>query len=425
MQLQEVRRLQRRLPVKYGIIAVMVFALSFGLGTIITRQIMNVGLLGLLSGSLSGSESISGDRVNILIIGQDARPNENVTRSDTMIVASIDPELKKAVLLWIPRDTKWVTSKYGTQKINASNSFGGPELCREAIEDLLDIKIDYYVQLNFEAFKKVVDGLGGVEIDVEDYLYHADPENPDLEIDLEPGLQTLNGQQSLAYVRYRGYPMGDVDRDSHQAIFMKALVKKALSPLTVIKLPELVMAVQESLVTDMSITDMAKYVSWAPAFDSESIITQTLPGFYQNGYDGNGNLIWCYWKTDEDKTGTIIEDLFAGKTFEAYDLDAEGDDYSGSQSNSYSRNDSEGSDDDDDSGKEDPSGSQPADRDNNNTSINDHHDNEPGNDRPSDNMSDDDPDETAVNNRNEDQESSLPADDHNSTPGSSLEPGSH
>lgn len=350
--------MQKKLIFKYLVIIALVFAMSFGLGTILTQQLMQYGILGLIGNSLTGSASLSGERVNILIIGQDARPNENVTRSDTMIVASIDPELKKVVLLWIPRDTKWVTSKYGTQKINASNSFGGPELCRDAIEDLLGIKLDYYVQLNFDAFRKVVDSLGGVEIDVEDYLYHADPDNPDLEIDLDPGLQTLNGQQSLAYVRYRSYPMGDMDRDSHQAIFVKALAKKALSPVTVLKLPELVMEVQDSLVTDMPIGDMARLASWAPEFSSDAIITQTLPGFYENGYDSSGTLIWCYWKPDEDKTATIIDDLFAGKTFEPYDQAAE-DEYNSSHSSSDSGDDGDSNSDSgntDNSNKQEDSG---------------------------------------------------------------------
>ncbi len=330
--------MQRKLIVKYAAIAIVVFAVSFGLGTLVTQQIMQYGILGMLSNTLTGSSTLDGERVNILIIGQDARPNEKVTRSDTMIVASIDPKLKKAVLLWIPRDTKWESNKYGTQKINASNSFGGPELCRDALEELLDIKIDYYVQLNFDAFRKVVDELGGVEINVEQRLYHEDPENPELEIDLDPGVQTLNGKDSLAYVRYRSYPMGDMDRDTHQAIFVKALAAKALSPITVLKVPEIIMTVRENLVTDMTASDMARYATWAPSFKSDDIITQTLPGFYENGYNSSGDLIWCYWKPDEDLVHKILDNLFAGKKYEVYDQSAE-DDYN--SSNSYSGDDSD------------------------------------------------------------------------------------
>lgn len=295
-------------------IVLLVFGLSFGAGTYITHAILDYTMATQAPENTSTAIDIDGERVNILLLGSDKRPGEEVTRSDSMVLCSADPDLKKIVFLFIPRDTKWQSARYGTNKLNAAHALGGPQLSRETIEQLLGIKIDYYVEVDFYGFIDVIDAVGGVEIDVKERMYKKGDY-----IDIQPGLQTLNGYQSLGYMRYRGYLMGDADRDAHQAVFIKALTQKMLDPANVIKLPEIIRAVNDSIMTDMSLMNMLELAAWAPAFDPDDVITQCLPGWYDNGYDGAGNLISCYWIVDKNVTHSILDDLYAGNTFEEYE----------------------------------------------------------------------------------------------------------
>ncbi len=299
----------------YFVITILVLLIALAAGASISAWFFSSQLAGhLQSGVRTAADSaIDGSRVNILIMGNDARPGEGITRSDTLMLVSIDPHLRKAVFLLIPRDTKWESKRHGVQKINAALAFDGPEAAVNASEKLLDVKIDHYAVISFEAFIKIIDALGGVEIDVQEPM-HKEAEN----IHLEEGRQVLNGEDALGFVRYRDYLMGDVDRDQHQAIFIKALAAKILSADTLVRLPELVMAANDLLVTDMLLTEMLEYASWAPAFSPDSIITQTLPGSFDNDYDESGSLISCYWIVTEEQAHGIIDDLYAGKHYEVY-----------------------------------------------------------------------------------------------------------
>jgi LCP family protein required for cell wall assembly len=166
------------------------------------------------------------ENLNLLLIGIDRGSvpgEEGYTRSDVMIVASVNVKAKRAVLVSIPRDTKVTIEGYGTEKINAAHSFRGPAGAVEAVEKLTGLDIHHYAEVDFEAFKNIVDAMGGVP-------FHLDVTINDPKTGyLEKGDHLLNGQEALILVRSRKLPRGDLDRIEHQKAFLKAVMQKAVS----------------------------------------------------------------------------------------------------------------------------------------------------------------------------------------------------
>lgn len=286
----------------------LVFGLFFGIG---------IGLVKILS---PGEQTVTTDetnvtvedkeRTNILLLGVDSRSGDTTSRSDTIILASIDPNMNRVALVSIPRDTKISGSAVGgMDKINAANVVGGPELAVDKVEELLDEKIDYYIEADFEGFKKIIDKLGGVTINVDQRMY-----KPSEGIDLQPGVQTLDGSDALAFVRFRGYTMGDIERTAHQQEFLKALGQELLKPSTLVKLPSLVTAVQGDIKTNLGLSDMLKIASWVPGFSSDSIIAQTLPGSFYDQRNEEGVLTASYWIADQGQVSTLLDNMLNGQT---------------------------------------------------------------------------------------------------------------
>jgi LCP family protein required for cell wall assembly len=244
-------------------------------------------------------------------MGIDARSNEENSRSDTIIVASIDKKTKKVAMVWIPRDTRVEVSPGHYDKINSVNYIQGPDAACQVVGKLLGIKLKYYVVTNFEGFAEIVDILGGVHIDVESNMYHPDPD-PRLNINLSKGPQLLDGADALRYVRYRGGPTADIGRTQRQAKFIKALADEMIKTSTIVKLPELLPKLMENVNTNLPVKEMGTLASIARHFNTDSIITQTLPG-YSYTDPGNGA---SYWKADEEKGRGMIDALFAGESFE-------------------------------------------------------------------------------------------------------------
>lgn len=168
------------------------------------------------------------DSFNILLVGADKRGKDQVGRSDTMIVANIQlyGEVPEIRMLSIPRDTRVKVD--GTfNKINAAYPHGGTRvngrdgLVEKTIEEYLDIKIAKTVEIDFESFKTVVDYLKGIEVNVREKMYV-----PKEGIDLNPGLQTLNGTDALGYVRFRYTKNGDFSRTDRQQEMLELIGNK-------------------------------------------------------------------------------------------------------------------------------------------------------------------------------------------------------
>lgn len=152
------------------------------------------------------------NRVNILILGMGGAEHEGPYLTDTIILASLKPSNKELALISIPRDLYVPTSEFGWQKINAINSLGmfrlndGASLTSKTISEIFELPIHYWIRLDFSAFKKLIDWLGGIEIEVErsfvDYQYPA-PYFQFRTVSFEAGRQTMNGERALQFARSR------------------------------------------------------------------------------------------------------------------------------------------------------------------------------------------------------------------------------
>ena len=218
------------------------------------------------------------NKINIMIMGVDRR-NDDVGRSDTLMVATVDPEQKKASLLSLPRDTRVKIEGNGVDKINAAYAYGGHKLSKTTVEQLLGAPINYYVLVDIKAFERIIDALGGIDINVDKRMYYEDPWDDDggLVIDLYPGQQHLDGKKAIQYVRYRDGE-GDIGRIGRQQKFMQAMLDKIITPSIIAKLPELLREVSSAVETDMSVSEMTKLAAMLQTIKSNGVESSMVPG---------------------------------------------------------------------------------------------------------------------------------------------------
>jgi len=220
---------------------------------------------------------------------------------------SFDPENKRLAIMSIPRDTRVNIPGHGFRKINEAVVYVGPELVSKIVSDLLGVPVDYYVLTNFEGFKKIVDAVGGVKFYVPQDMYYYDPADGTL-IDLKKGEQLLDGGKALQFIRFRGYPNGDIDRTMHQQEFFKALAKKILQPSNVTKLHNLIPSINDAIDTNLGIVQMIKLAKAAQNFKNLEIVSQTLPGRFAD-IDGIS-----YWYVDPKTANEAVMALLRGET---------------------------------------------------------------------------------------------------------------
>lgn len=229
-------------------------------------------------GSSDKSAVIASDGTReIMIIGVDPR-EDDVGRSDTMMIATLDEGKKKLSMISVPRDTR-VKFEGGYEKINHAYAYGGHELSKKMIESLLDTRIDHYLLVNIESFEKIIDAVGGVDIDVEKRMFYEDPWDlgGGLIIDLQPGSQHLDGKAAMGYVRYRDEE-GDIGRIARQQKFVRAFAARAASSEVIPRLPDIAREIFPSVKTDLSIKDLARLSVMLPDVRGNGIDSDTLPG---------------------------------------------------------------------------------------------------------------------------------------------------
>ena len=284
--------------VKYILILVVVFILSGMVGAFFANALVDnkpdyneddkKGML------------VAKDKATVMIMGVDERADD-VGRSDTLMIATLDPDKNQAALLSVPRDTRVKIKGHGFDKINAAYAYGGRKLTQETIESLLNTHIDHYIKINVHGFTKIIDALGGIDIDVEKRMYYEDPWDDDggLYIDLQPGMQHMDGKTAITYVRYRDEE-GDIGRIKRQQNFMKAVMDKLVSPTIIPKLPAIVSAVSDSVETDMSVSEILSFLGTLQDAKDNGLKSEMLPGkpVYIEGIS--------YWVPDISKTRQIV-----------------------------------------------------------------------------------------------------------------------
>ena len=284
--------------IKYILILVVVFILSGMVGAFFANALVDnkpdyneddkKGML------------VAKDKATVMIMGVDERADD-VGRSDTLMIATLDPDKNQAALLSVPRDTRVKIKGHGFDKINAAYAYGGRKLTQETIESLLNTHIDHYIKINVHGFTKIIDALGGIDIDVEKRMYYEDPWDDDggLYIDLQPGMQHMDGKTAITYVRYRDEE-GDIGRIKRQQNFMKAVMDKLVSPTIIPKLPAIVSAVSDSVETDMSVSEILSFLGTLQDAKDNGLKSEMLPGkpVYIEGIS--------YWVPDISKTRQIL-----------------------------------------------------------------------------------------------------------------------
>ena len=290
---------QNRTFLKY---AGAVFALSF----VLVCAIYYCGHY-FMSGSLRDANAfadiVENDLGYVLIMGVDRRDGD-VGRSDPLMLAAVDEEQGRATLLSIPRDTRVEVGTYGYDKINHAYAFGGHEMTLAAVEKIVGVPVTHYVLIDTSAFERIVDAVGGVDINVEKRMHYEDPwdDNGGLVIDLQPGEQHMTGAQAIQYVRYRDGE-GDIGRIARQQHFMRALLAQFLSPQVIPRLAAVVDEVKNAVETDLSTRQLLTLAKRMKDIEAGGMTMQMVIG--TPAYLGDIS----YWIPDLVETR---KELFAG-----------------------------------------------------------------------------------------------------------------
>ena len=198
--------------------------------------------------------SAPSDPYYVLLLGTDGRPGETEYRADSIILARVDPIHKRVTMLSIPRDTR-VLWKGSYMKINAVHFYDGANGMVQAVNELCGVHIAHYAEVNFDGLAGITDALGGVTVNVEQYM--RDTENFSDVVELYPGVQKLNGAQALFFTRVR-YAFADSDytRMRHQRTFIKAMIAQILNTGDPVAIANIVNSTASMVITDLSVSDI-------------------------------------------------------------------------------------------------------------------------------------------------------------------------
>ncbi|OSX54475.1 polyisoprenyl-teichoic acid--peptidoglycan teichoic acid transferase TagU [Anoxybacillus ayderensis] len=188
--------------------------------------------------------------ISILLIGVDERKNDR-GRADSLIVITVNPKKQSMEMLSIPRDTRtMIVGKGKEDKINHSYAFGGVEMTLATVEQFLDIPIDYYIKVNMESFKDIVDAVGGVTVN-NSFAFEYEGES------FPKGEITLNGEKALKYTRMRyDDPRGDFGRQDRQKQVIEAIIKKGASFSSLANYNDILEAIGKNIKTNLTFEEM-------------------------------------------------------------------------------------------------------------------------------------------------------------------------
>lgn len=220
------------------------------------------------------------ERVNILLLGGDSRGmgKNEIPRSDSLMIASLDPVTKKSYLFSILRDTYVDIPGEGSDRINTAISRGGPELAMKTVSNLMGIPIQYFVYTDFKGFIALVDALGGIDLDVEKDMYYTDSaDDNQYDINLKKGYQHLDGNTALQYVRFRHDASSDFSRTERQRKFMQALAEKLQSTTSILKLPSILNSIDPYIETNLNVNQMIKLASLGFEVKTDGMVSQQIP----------------------------------------------------------------------------------------------------------------------------------------------------
>lgn len=257
--------------------------------------------------------------VNILVMGLDeahdvegAEPDDLVGRTDTMLLVRVDSEEKAVNVMSIPRDTRVEIPGYGIEKINQANFEGGAELAAQTVtHNFSNVEIDRYVRVSTTAFREIVDLVGGIEVLVPKAMEYED-KTQGLVIDLQPGLQNLNGDEAEQFARFRQDSYGDIGRVQRQQILLKALRKKMTNPTVLPKLPQIIRVLQKRIDTNLSAEELLALAGFGLDLDTKDLHMVLLPGRFSDPEEYGAS----YWLADRTASGDIMRTYFEAQPAE-------------------------------------------------------------------------------------------------------------
>ncbi len=304
----------------------IIIILLLGIGWFTYRTIRNGGgLSGMLATVVGHDENTKKDlkEIKVLILGVSTDTDAELT--DTIMIASYNPNTQKANLLSIPRDTftgKNTKKAVASQKINSLYNINKtPDKTLAAVNELTGLDIKYYVVVKTEALIKLVDAIGGVKFNVPMRMKYTDT-SQDLVIDLEEGEQVLDGNKAEQLLRFRhndpqkgvgmtSYPAeyGDNDfgRMRTQRDFIIATLKQTLKPSNIFKIGQILEIANENVDTNLELSFVKDYIPYAVELDTENITSATLPGTTPDVSTTNGVSIFV---ADKKASKELIQSMF-------------------------------------------------------------------------------------------------------------------
>lgn len=249
-------------------------------------------------GIFDGPEPQFGE-INIMLLGSDARKDEE-GRSDTLMIANYNQKTEKVKLISIMRDTYVEIPGYGMQKMNSAYTLGGPELVRQTIKENFDLDVHYYAMVDFKGFPKIADIIApdGIEVDIPYTMSHG------IYMTLHPGVQRLQGEQLLGYVRFRHDSQNDFGRVARQQEVLSKLKEEAVSVHSLMNLPKLLGAADAYIDTNLDKMKMLSIGKGIMDNKSEKIDTLRIP--VDNSYSPERVNVGEVLRIDFDKN---IEEL--------------------------------------------------------------------------------------------------------------------
>lgn len=258
---------------------------------------------------------------NILVLGGD-KVNRN---SDTMMLGNFDPATSKINIMSIPRDTK-VLIDDNYRKINYAYPHGGIDLTVQTVSELLDVKIKYYVFVDTKAFRKIIDLLGGIDLEIYADMDYDDP-TQNLHIHLKKGQQHLNGDESEQFVRFRDpnrwtkeirkyYDGSDLKRIEAQQRFLGELVRQKLTIQYLPKLNSIISVLFENIETNLTMNEIIKLSGYAGKINLSNLNFIPMPG---KPYDASP---WYYLCDLEASRAIMAESFKCTESFVTIDTSA-------------------------------------------------------------------------------------------------------
>lgn len=317
---------KRKKKIGKKVLIFIIIILLLGIGWFTYRTIRNGGgLSGMLATVVGHDENTKKDlkEIKVLILGVSTDTDAELT--DTIMIASYNPNTQKANLLSIPRDTftgKNTKKAVASQKINSLYNINKtPDKTLAAVNELTGLDIKYYVVVKTEALIKLVDAIGGVKFNVPMRMKYTDT-SQDLVIDLEEGEQVLDGNKAEQLLRFRhndpqkgvgmtSYPAeyGDNDfgRMRTQRDFIIATLKQTLKPSNIFKIGQILEIANENVDTNLELSFVKDYIPYAVELNTENITSATLPGTTPDVSTTNGVSIFV---ADKKASKELIQSMF-------------------------------------------------------------------------------------------------------------------